>query len=1102
MHKRLHSTFAVVWLTALCGLLGGGIAAADSAYQLQSDTLQATVSEDAALLTLGRSAQENLIARPVEVMIREPLADMAIPDKHVRPSEVSRQSGQLRIRKQLQRAELAWTHRFQISSSLSWTITFENQSDRLRSLTVEFPLRLRGTDYSPFFTGENDYPEWPQDGKLSYSFRARSADRNELSIPLACLYAPQRDVGFSVAADLDIPMLPVEITAERLAQETEILFAHQRVRLDPHGSRSFTVHLLVHPGDWRCSLGWLRERWPEVFWVPEGLEKYQNMSYGGSGALGNYYPYCLVNDLFWKNYELHFSPWRAGVIEMMGLKRWWGWGWAGVSDTDRWLPGIACKWRHMQHYPEAYPEGFLDGMPPADAPYQEIVRFVESRPITPELREKLRKGPGHSPCSTCWEWIDNGLVRQYIDTIHANGYFAFLYWNPRDVWYSYARAEFADTLIRGPVDEYGYAWSVCNPCPGSKFWQHKIAEIERMLKFFPKLDGIFIDQCYGGAGTSGYDDGVSINEEGQPYSDFNRNLGRLCKEVAQRVHAAGKHVWQNHCHEHIDVTRYCDLALTEGRLIPGEGQEITRYLTIGNRAAVSLQNREPHLQVALRDGFYAGLWWNRPDPREQRMTLWLWAHRLYYPLFDLLRGRHWVLQPHCLEIPTGMDGNLFQRPDGNYVAVVVSPGETHITPWWRVNVPLVVRVPDADQIKAAYLISGDHLGPMKIPYERAGNAITVRLPHYRSAAALLLAKTGRFVSLASAPIVPRNGSATITLAVDNLTDEVWKWRNTLWVEGERWWRWQDLPANSQITEDFSVPTTVTEGDPFFVFRLAMDAISDIPSPDGKPDNYATFELLAEDGPAVTIAPPRKLITRCLSNSSQGGYLPFYEALPLHIFVGETAQFEVAIINSANSTQQITVDVAGSGLSVKQIDRTVEVPAGGARQVLVKATGQEAGNGTLTATVRSASGEDSFVLPIQIVGTKLSQSQLTAVKSVDLVADIWGQTAAEPKKAIVLNGTEVGSVSGAGGGPNWTTRVRIKLTEAAAEALQVNNKLEIRNPGDNFKVRNPLLVITLDDGSVFHLNGDQVVRSTSPEWSRAEGQRVAAKQPLTWRIPAQ
>jgi len=129
--------------------------------------------------------------------------------------------------------------------------------------------------------------------------------------------------------------------------------------------------------------------------------------------------------------------------------------------------------------------------------------------------------------------------------------------------------------------------------------------------------------------------------------------------------------------------------------------------------------------------------------------------------------------------------------------------------------------------------------------------------------------------------------------------------------------------------------------------------------------------------------------------------------------------------------------------------------------------------------------------------------LAAVESVELITDIWGQAKAEPKKPIVLNGEEVGSVSGgAHGWPTWTTRIRLELTEAAARALQVNNKLEIRNPaGDNFKVRNPLLVVTLDDGSVFHLIGDQHVRSTPPGWLRAEGKRVAAGQPLAWRVPA-
>lgn len=1118
----MYGSFLAAVFLAACGVLMLCIraGASQTTHQLKSDTLEAIVTENGVVTHLGEAGADNLLAAAVEVVIREPLADRTIKDACTEPTKVTVVDEKLRIRKVSRQAELAWTHEFQASASLSWTITFENESDELRSLTVEFPVRLSGTDYLPFFTGPDDYPQWPEDGKLSYSFHSGSRDRNKMCVPVGCVYAEGQDVGFSVAADLDIPILPVEFTAQQRDGETEILFARPRVRLDPKSKRSITVHFVVHPGDWRSSLAWLRERWPECFWVPDGLEKYQNMSYWGSAALGYAYPYCFLHDLYWKNYMHSSFPWRTGVTEMMALHRWWGWGWAEVSDTGRWLPGIAVKWYHMQHYSEVYPPGFLAGMPPADAPYQEIAEFVESRSATPELRNKITHSSAHWT-APCWEWMTHDLVRQFIDTMHANGYYAFLYWNPRDVWYLYARDEFADTLIQGPQDEFGYTGAYCNPCPGSKFWQHRITEVERMLELYPELDGIFIDQCYGGGASPGYDDGVSIDEEGKTYSDFNRNLGSLCAEMARRVHAAGKHVWQNHCHESIGMTRYCDLALQEDRMSPGTGQELSRYITIGNRCCVSLENHESHLQVALRNGFYARLGWHYPDPRDRRLD-GMWAHRLYYPLFDLLRGRHWVLEAHCLELPEGMDGNLFRRPDGNYLATLISLGETHISPWWRLNVPLMVQVADVEQIKAAYFISGDHLGPMKIPFDREGNAITVTLPHHRSASMVLLAKTGQFVSLASPALVQRNTGETITLAMDNFTDEPWPWRGTLWLDQEagwgeqqepeqgqhwervpaRWLHWEQVPAQSEITVDVPLTTTVAPSDPFFAFRLAMDVVSDIPSPDAQPDNYATFELLAEEAPTVTIAPSRRLITRCLSNSAQGGYLPFYEVMPLHLYVGETAEFEVGMTNSTASPQEVTLKLTGQGIRLEDGPATISVPARGGTRLALRATGQVAGAGAITATVRSEAGEETFTLALRVVARALTESQLAQVKSVELIADVWGQTRQEPQKPILLNGTEVGHLTGAHSSPTWTTRAHTELTEAAVAALRGSNEIEIRNPGqDNYKVRNPVLVITLDDGTVLHLAGDTRVRSTPPEWLRAEGKRVAAGNAFAWRIPA-
>jgi len=107
-----------------------------------------------------------------------------------------------------------------------------------------------------------------------------------------------------------------------------------------------------------------------------------------------------------------------------------------------------------------------------------------------------------------------------------------------------------------------------------------------------------------------------------------------------------------------------------------------------------------------------------------------------------------------------------------------------------------------------------------------------------------------------------------------------------------------------------------------------------------------------------------------------------------------------------------------------------------------------------------------------------------------------------QKPILLNGTEVGHLTGAHSSPTWTTCAHTELTEAAVAALRGSNEIEIRNPGqDNYKVRNPVLVITLDDGTVIHLAGDTCVRSTPPEWLRAEGQRIAAGNAFAWRIPA-
>jgi len=1116
-----------IWMISTCLALAaqllGATSGAAQVHEIASDTIVARMTGDGALVSIAPVGAEGLLAGPaVRLRIAEHKTNRSIDDARVPPRNTKLTGAKLVIEKELENADLSWTHTFEATSALSWKITFQNLSDSLRAVDAEFALQLKGSDFEAFFPGQNDFPEWPDGGTLHYCYQffygndvPVVARRNPLVLPLACVYSRTRNVGFSVVADLDAPILPATFELSRSAEGVQILLARPHLRLDPGGSRTIVVHLVPHAGDWRACLAWVRDRWPECFWVPQGLEKFQSAQYGWISGLGYHYPEQYLSDAYWRHDRFRNWPWKTGVAHMAGFDRWRG----------QWIPAVAHKWTHMTRHPEVYPEGFLDGMPPADAPYGEIVKFVESRKPTRALREKLqgirKKGsPGEyapsSPYICLWDRVTTDKLREFLDVMHRNNVYGFYYLNPRDVWYPYARDEFPDSLVSGPTLAYGFDWTICDPYAGSAFRKKCIDEVERLFRLYPDIDGIFLDQCFGSNRNLGKDDGLFLDEELTPLSAFSWDLACLIRDIAKIAHDNGKYVWQNHCHERIDITRYCDLALVEGRIALGMGQEPTRYATIGNRCCVTLGPRERQYQAALRNGWYAGQLDVPPLDRAARLTArdrmdkmtargadnLAWTSRLYYPLFDLLRGRHWVLQPHCITAPDGMEGSLFKRPDGNYVAALVSFGETRTTPWLRLDVPLTVRFHGASEIKAAYVFNNDRLGPLKIPFTRMDDEITITIPRHRSASAVLLAKSGRFVSLESGPSVRKGAQERIVLAFDNFTEQLWSWKGTAWTKHSPHRFYEEISAGKGVSRGFAAETKTFPGDPFLHFRLAMDSDCLIPAPDGAPERVATFELYAEEPIQAFVAPPRKLIARSLSNSNQGGYVPFHQALPLHLCVGESASFEVGLVNNSDTIQEITLTLEGERTAVEDAPSAVRVGARSHRRIIVKAKGTEVGHGSLRLKAVAEAGSADFTLPIEVIGGELAQADLARVRSVALLADVWGRVNSSKKKTVHLNNVEVADLAGGHGAPMWTTILRTSLGDDALKAIKTANDVRIENPKkDNIKVRNVVLEVTLNTGSIIHLRSDPSVRSTSPSWMHAEGVRVEAGKPMTWEMPA-
>lgn len=1003
--------------------------------------------------------------------------------------------------KSVKEAGLSWTvTRQPAGSGIKLSVELTNQFNHLRSLDVEFPVVLKGNDYRAFFPGPNDFPEWSEGSALAYGLRCDDwTDYNPyLSQPMCTLFSETRDVGLTLAADYNYPIQPITFYAAKSGGGTAVLVTFLRVRLDPRGGRTLTLHLQPHPGDWRCGLAYARDTWPDLFTVEP--EAYRNLapSFGGTGSLGNYYPECFTQPSFFRNYMWKWNPWRRMTIEMMGLDHGQG---QYMSESPVFTNALGEKWHHLNGHPDWYPKGFLDGKPDKDAPYEAIVRWMENRPES-MFEEIFRRGFSEHLEQTVYYWYKTSYdgIKRFIATAKDHGCPMFMYWNPRDVWYPFAKDRFSDLIIGRDENYFGFDVAYTVPVEGSSFYRYQKSQLNKMLGEYTGLDGFFIDQCYGGGKLVGKDDGISVTDEGKPAADFNVGLASMTRAAKQIARKHGKLMWSNHCNETIDIVGNSDLALAEDREAAGMGQEIGRYAMIGNRPGVNLRNGELVMQASLRNGMVgqtahiSGVGADDYDVRLKSDEAW--ACRLYQPMFDLIGDKEWCLEPHCLTLPAGFDGNLFRVDrERNLFATVIAFGENFCTPWTRFDVPVTINVKDAAEVKAAYLIGAANLGAYKIPFERDGNKVTVRIPRFKGTASVLFAKAGRFVSVASDnPIGSAGGTWGYNLAVDNFTSEPWSWKGTIWQGGSPSWQWEEIPAGKSAVASFKVDTPKDYTKPFSIVVLAKESPSRLPSEDKAGQHFATFEFFVDKPVLASIAPSRAMVTKTISNSSQGGYKPLHQPFSLHVLTGETAELTLGVVNNNVSVENFSVEVAPAGVTVDGVPASIAAQPRSRANFRFTVKGAVRGQGGVKITLRDRNGAvaASDEIKFEVIGKSLSDADLARVKSVSLYYDIWGSTRAggADTKAITLNGVKVGNLEVSGGYQCWVTRVKTALSDEARTALRTGNAVTISNPTDSFwKIRNIFMEVQLEDGSTIHLLSDQQTFSSPATNPWAEGRRL-------------
>ena len=342
-----------------------------------------------------------------------------------------------------------------------------------------------------------------------------------------------------------------------------------------------------------------------------------------------------------RNLEIHFTYPHLGKY---------------FPDEQPWIKAIDDKWSWVKRTTDP-------AAPKEDAPYEEIKRYMA----------KVVQSRGS---------FDS--VRQFIRRLKPRGIHSYCYFQPTESWEFFANRHFPECILRHPDGSPATTWydHVQMDCRPETAWgQYLCRQLEQLLDALPEVDGIFMDQSAGDR------------------ADY--AVCRITDRLARIAEARGKLLYWNGPYQ-VELIEHAVGMLAEAGAVQGE---MIKYLTIGNKVCCGMGTSERQYQRNLLNG----LWPSAPsqihegtfryddDPATfmQLPKPLADVHRRYMYLYELYPGKVWYLGAHALEVPEGLQANIFQRPNGDYLVAVIAPRRTMASGAENSPLRLKVRIADA-----------------------------------------------------------------------------------------------------------------------------------------------------------------------------------------------------------------------------------------------------------------------------------------------------------------------------------------------------------------------------------------------------------------------
>lgn len=323
-------------------------------------------------------------------------------------------------------------------------------------------------------------------------------------------------------------------------------------------------------------------------------------------------------------------------------------------------------------------------------------------------------------------------MRNTIEVWRKAGLQSYVYFNAFDCWEQFAREQFPDDRAHGRDGKVYSFWKYCNtmnPKVGTAWRKHIEDQAVRLIELFPESNGIFWDMAsYANRIDYSADDGSSMVSD-QKACYLGHSMDSLLEKITRLAHERGKGIWVNGptCTE---AAKHVDGVMCEGSSPWWAGT--LAYWGLNRPMLMLMYDASPAAQerkmkMCLAMGYQPAAGTPEIDAR-------------WDPMFRVLRNKKWVLSPWALDLPEGMDGNIFENARGQFLVSLVSPHASRHDENSKPShdVSCTVRLPAGKAIRRAISLSPGENGEQKLHWKQDRQTIHLNVPTHHIATLIVL----------------------------------------------------------------------------------------------------------------------------------------------------------------------------------------------------------------------------------------------------------------------------------------------------------------------------------------------------------------------------